>query len=139
MSLFIARALPVLLATFIAAPAAEAKPAKKAKAKTETTVLKIENLSKKDTTRVKAKRLKRALKKLKGVTSAKVDRGKGTVMVKYRGADTLGRVEMTLMKQGFKIARPKKAEPVAPPPAEDPDDDYEYDPGDDDEGGADDY
>ena len=133
MSSVIARALPVLLATFIAAPVAEAKPAKKAKAKIETTVLKIENLSKKDTTLVKAKRLKRSLKKLKGVTLATVDRAKGTVTVKYRGADTLGRVEMTLMKQGFKIERPKKAE--APPVEDEPDDDYEYDPGD--EGGAD--
>ena len=132
MSSLIARTLPALLATLIATPGAEAKPAKKAKAKTETTVLQIENLSTKGTTLIVAGKLQRALRKLKGVRSARVDRAKGTVTVTYRGADTLGRVYTTLSKRGFKLAQPKskRAEPTPPPDVDHPTDD-DYDPDDD--------
>jgi len=86
-----------------------APSANAAKAKAETATFKISNLTK-ATPAKDAKKVEKALKKVKGVTFVIVAKKKGEIVVKYKAGADMAAVKDAIKKAGFTVVEPKDAE-----------------------------
>lgn len=107
-------ALPLILSFALVAPAEAKKKAKAAPL--QTTVLKIEQTSRKPATKGQAAKLRKSAMKIKGVASVRVDRTKGTLTIKSRGPATEADIDAAVARAGFIVVRPKAAVTATPEP-----------------------